>query len=100
MLLELSDNTHQVFTGITLKTKTETFTQTDVAEVSFDTISSEEADYYITHFKPFDKAGSYGIQEWLGMAKIKNMKGNYYTIMGLPTHLVYKILKDLEHKAS
>lgn len=100
MLLELSDNTHQVFTGITLKTKTETITQTDVAEVSFDTISSEEADYYIEHFKPFDKAGSYGIQEWLGMAKIKNMKGNYYTIMGLPTHLVYKILKDLEHKAS
>ena len=100
MLLELSERTHQVFTGITIKTKKETFTQTDVAEVSFDLISSEEADYYITHFKPFDKAGSYGIQEWLGMAKIKNIKGNYYTIMGLPTHLVYKILKDLEHAVS
>ena len=100
MLEKLSGKTHHVLTGITIKNKIKTITQTDVAEVTFDTISPAEIDFYVTNFKPFDKAGSYGIQEWIGMAKIKNIKGNFYTIMGLPTHLVYKILKDLELEAS
>ncbi|WP_160139090.1 Maf family protein [Chryseobacterium sp. c4a] len=95
MLRNLSGKTHQVYTGITIKTADQTFTETDVADVIFDEISDDEIQYYIQNYKPFDKAGSYGIQEWLGMAKIKSLTGSFYTIMGLPTHLVYKILKEI-----
>lgn len=95
MLQALSGKTHQVYTGITIKTIDRTFTETDVADVEFDDISEDEIEYYIQNYKPFDKAGSYGIQEWLGMAKIRKMNGSFYTIMGLPTHLVYKILREI-----
>lgn len=95
MLRSLSGKTHQVYTGITVKTVEKTITETDVADVEFDDLSENEIEYYIQHYKPFDKAGSYGIQEWLGMAKIKKINGSFYTIMGLPTHLVYKILKEI-----
>lgn len=94
MLRSLSGGTHQVYTGITIKTTDRTFTETDVADVILDEITDDEIQYYIQNYKPFDKAGSYGIQEWLGMAKIKSLTGSFYTIMGLPTHLVYKILKE------
>ena len=100
MLQKLSGKTHQVYTGITLKTLTTTITKTDVANVEFDYINNDELDFYIQKYKPFDKAGSYGIQEWLGMAKIKNIEGSFYTIMGLPTHLVYSLLKDFEQVTS
>lgn len=95
MLQKLSGTTHQVYTGITIKTLDKTITETDVADVELDDISDEEIEYYVQNYKPFDKAGSYGIQEWLGMAKIKKLSGSFYTIMGLPTHLVYKILKEI-----
>ncbi|ROH96076.1 Maf family protein [Chryseobacterium daecheongense] len=95
MLQALSGKTHQVYTGITIKTIDRTFTETDVADVEFDDISEDEIEYYIQNYRPFDKAGSYGIQEWLGMAKIRKMNGSFYTIMGLPTHLVYKILREI-----
>lgn len=95
MLRLLSGKTHQVYTGITIKTSERTITETDVAEVEFDDLTDHEIEYYIQQYKPFDKAGSYGIQEWLGMAKIKRLNGSFYTIMGLPTHLVYKILKEI-----
>jgi septum formation protein len=95
MLKLLSGKTHQVYTGITIKTLDKAITETDVADVEFDEISDEEIDFYIKNYKPFDKAGSYGIQEWLGMSKIKKINGSFYTIMGLPTHLVYKILKEI-----
>ncbi|MDF2551753.1 MAG: maf [Chryseobacterium sp.] len=95
MLQKLSGKTHQVFTGISIKTLDKIITETDVADVDFEEISDEEIDFYLKNYKPFDKAGSYGIQEWLGMAKIKKMNGSFYTIMGLPTHLVYKILKEI-----
>lgn len=95
MLRKLSGKTHQVFTGITIRTISKTFTEPDVADVEFEHISDDEIDFYIKNYKPFDKAGSYGIQEWLGMAKIKKMNGSFYTIMGLPTHLVYKILNKI-----
>lgn len=95
MLRLLSGQVHQVYTAITVKTLDKTITETDVADVEFDETSDEEIDFYIQNYKPFDKAGSYGIQEWLGMAKIKNIKGSFYTIMGLPTHLVYQILKNI-----
>lgn len=95
MLQSLSGKTHQVYTGITIKTLDKTITETDVADVEFDEVSDEEIDFYIKNYKPFDKAGSYGVQEWLGMSKIKKINGSFYTIMGLPTHLVYKILKEI-----
>lgn len=95
MLQSLSGKTHQVYTGITIRTTDQIFTETDVADVALAPLSDDEIQYYIQNYKPFDKAGSYGIQEWLGMAKITDMKGSYYTIMGLPTHLVYKILKEI-----
>lgn len=95
MLKSLSGKTHQVYTGITIKTPDVTITETDLADVEFEDLNDNEIEYYIQHYKPFDKAGSYGIQEWLGMAKIKKLNGSFYTIMGLPTHLVYKILKEI-----
>lgn len=96
MLLKLSGKTHQVYTGITIRTAEKSISKTDVALVEIDELSENEIDFYIKNYKPFDKAGSYGVQEWFGMAKIKKITGSYYTIMGLPTHLVYSILKDLE----
>ncbi|MGE8556375.1 MAG: Maf family protein [Chryseobacterium jejuense] len=95
MLRSLSGRIHQVYTGITIKTTYKIYTETDVADVILDELTDDEIQYYIQKYKPFDKAGSYGIQEWLGMAKIKSMTGSFYTIMGLPTHLVYKILKEI-----
>ena len=95
MLRLLSGKTHQVYTGITIKSGNKTITETDVADVELDEMTDDEIEYYIQNYKPFDKAGSYGIQEWLGMAKISRMNGSFYTIMGLPTHLVYKILKEI-----
>lgn len=95
MLKSLSGKIHQVYTGITIKTLDKIITETDVADVEFDEISDEEIDFYIKNYHPFDKAGGYGIQEWLGMSKIKKISGSFYTIMGLPTHLVYKTLKEL-----
>jgi septum formation protein len=94
MLRKLSGKMHQVYTGITIKTIEKTISETDVANVFFDEISDEEIEHYLQNFQPFDKAGSYGIQEWIGMAKITKIEGNFYTIMGFPTHLVYKILKS------
>lgn len=96
MLQQLSGNFHQVYTGITVRNSVKAITKTDVATVEIEEITEEEALYYIDHYKPFDKAGSYGIQEWLGMAKISKINGSFYTIMGLPTHLLYQILKDFE----
>lgn len=95
MLKKLSGKTHQVFTAVTIKTLDQIITHTDVANVEFDTITDSECDFYLKNYQPFDKAGSYGIQEWLGMAKIKKIEGSFYTIMGLPTHWVYSVLNEL-----
>ncbi|SDE66407.1 Maf family protein [Riemerella columbipharyngis] len=95
MLRRLSDRVHRVYTGICLRHKDRTITKTDVAEVFMSSFSDEEIDYYIDKFQPYDKAGAYGVQEWIGMAKINRIEGSFYTIMGLPTHLVYSVLKDM-----
>jgi len=98
MLRRLSGKAHQVYTGISVKTKSGIITQTDIANVFFNEITDSEIHHYIENFKPLDKAGSYGIQEWLGMAKISKIEGSFYTIMGLPTHLIYGILETLLHR--
>lgn len=95
MLKELSGKIHQVYTGITVRTSEKTITVTDVANVEFDYITDSECDFYLTNFQPFDKAGSYGVQDWLGMAKIRKIEGSFYTVMGLPTHLLYGLLQEL-----
>ena len=93
--MEFSGKTHQVYTAVSIKTHDKILTQTDVADVSFLDISEEEIDFYVDKFQPMDKAGSYGIQEWLGMAKIDKINGSFYTIMGLPTAVVYDMLKNI-----
>lgn len=92
MLLELSDKTHTVYTGVCLRTLDKTVSFSQSAQVEFEALSVSEIDFYIENFRPFDKAGSYGIQEWIGMSKIKSLTGSFYTIMGLPTHRVYEEL--------
>ncbi len=93
MLEMLSGRTHQVVSGVCISSPDKEVSFHDVTDVTFDAISSKEMDFYIDNYQPFDKAGSYGIQEWIGMAKIKAIKGSYFTVMGLPTHLIYTSLK-------
>ena len=99
MLNLLSGKTHQVYTAITVKTAQRTVTLTDVASVEFANLSNYESEFYLKNYHPFDKAGSYGIQDWLGMAKIKRIEGSFYTIMGLPTHLLYEVLTEIQNKS-
>ncbi|MBR08113.1 MAG: septum formation protein Maf [Rickettsiales bacterium] len=94
MLNLLSGRTHQVVSGVCISSSDKEVCFSDITEVTFESISDNEMDYYIDHFKPFDKAGAYGIQEWIGMAKISSINGSYFTVMGLPTHLVYKCLVE------
>ena len=96
MLQKLSGKTHQVYTGITVRNWKKSISKTDCSSVEIDYLTEEEINFYIENFKPFDKAGSYGIQEWFGMAKVKNISGSFYSIMGLPTHLIFSLLKDFE----
>ncbi|USL96145.1 septum formation protein Maf [Riemerella anatipestifer] len=100
MLKNLSGNSHDVYTSVCIKTPTKSLTLTDRATVYFSHLTDEEISYYIENYKPYDKAGAYGIQEWLGMAKIEKLEGSFYTIMGLPTHLVYQQLSALKHSPS
>ncbi|WP_124641379.1 MULTISPECIES: Maf family protein [Amniculibacterium] len=96
MLQQLSGKTHQVYTAFTLKNNDKSITKTDVAQVSFLEISDQEIEFYLEKYQPYDKAGSYGVQEWLGMAKISKIEGSYYTIMGLPTHEIYPLIFDFQ----
>ena len=95
MIKSLSGKVHQVCTAFTLKTVDSEIRKICKTDVEFSEISDEEIKFYINNYKPFDKAGSYGIQEWLGMAKIKNISGSFYSVMGLPVDLVYEELKKL-----
>ena len=95
MIKSLSGKVHQVYTAFTLKTVDSEISKTSKTDVEFSEISDEEIKFYIKTYKPFDKAGSYGIQEWLGMTKIKNIFGSFYSVMGLPVDLVYEELRKL-----
>lgn len=94
MLKSLSGNTHQVFTGVCIKSMGKSILFCDETKVVFRKISSEEILFYINNYKPFDKAGAYGAQEWIGYMAIERIEGSYFNVMGLPTHLLYqKLLK-------
>lgn len=92
MIQKLSNNEHQVYTGVCLRSKD--FCKTDFAATSvfFKPISPDEIDYYIMNYQPYDKAGAYGIQEWLGFHKIHEIKGSYFNVVGLPCALISEIL--------
>lgn len=92
MLRCLSGREHKVITAITLRDCGRCTTTSDTAVVYFNELTDNEIEYYIDQYKPFDKAGAYGIQEWIGYAGIGRIEGSYFTIMGLPVHLVYKEL--------
>ena len=92
MLSFLSSKQHKVITAITLRDSEKTKTLSDTAIVHFKALSDKEIYYYIDTFKPFDKAGAYGIQEWIGYIGIDRIEGSYFTIMGFPVHLVYQEL--------
>lgn len=94
MLQKLSDNEHQVFTGVCLRTEIQTVTDFAVTSVRFKPIAVDEIDYYILNNQPYDKAGAYGIQEWLGFHKIQEIKGSYFNVVGLPCTLISEMMKS------
>ena len=93
MLRKLSGRKHEVITAIALVDHTKKVLLSDTTQVHFKTLSEEEIEFYVSKFKPFDKAGAYGIQEWIGFVGVTKIEGSFYTVMGLPVHLVYDALK-------
>ena len=93
MLRKLSGRQHKVITGVCVMTHEETETFIDVANVFFRELTDFEIDYYIKNCSPFDKAGAYGVQDFIGMVGIPRMEGSYFTVMGLPVHKVYEALR-------
>ena len=89
MLRMLSGRTHTVITGVTLRSAERMHTFSASSEVSFRHITDEEIDYYLDAFRPFDKAGAYGIQEWIGFVAVEGVKGSFYNVMGLPVQSLY-----------
>ncbi len=94
ILKDLSGKMHRVITGVCLLSKTKKKVFSETAKVYFDDMTDEEIDFYIDAYKPFDKAGAYAIQEWIGHCKIRKIEGTFSTIMGLPTHRVFKELSE------
>lgn len=97
MLRTLSDDTHEVITSVCFTTQTNQKIVHETTEVRFKKLSEDEIWHYIKVYKPFDKAGGYGIQEWLGLIGIEEIKGSYSNVVGLPTQLVYKTLISMVH---
>lgn len=95
MLSSMSNKTHEVITSVCLKTISSQKTISSVTKVTFKSLSNKEIKYYINNYKPFDKAGAYGIQEWIGAIGITKIEGNYNTVVGLPVNLVYQELLKL-----
>lgn len=94
MLKMLSGQDHKVITAVSIRDHKRIVTFSDTAIVYFKSLTDNEIYFYIDNFKPFDKAGAYGIQEWIGYIGIERIEGSYFTIMGFPVHLVYKHLQD------
>jgi len=92
MLKSLSDDYHEVITSVCFTTKLLQKTVNATTKVYFKELSDDEINFYIENFNPFDKAGAYGIQEWIGQTGVEKIEGSYFNVMGLPTHLVYNTL--------
>lgn len=95
MLAMLSGRTHHVVTGVCMTTLNEQRQFSVTTEVTFKTLSDAETDYYVSHYRPFDKAGAYGIQEWIGYIGCTGLKGSYYNVMGLPVQRIYQEMQTL-----
>ena len=95
MLRELSGSKHQVITSISIKSKDFQKIVNDTTDVYFKELSDDEINYYIKNYHPYDKAGAYGIQEWIGFIAIDKMEGSYFNVAGLPVHKLYKELMSL-----
>ena len=100
MLGELSGRTHQVATGVTMSTKERQMSFSVVTDVTFKQLSADEIDYYVRTYHPMDKAGAYGIQEWIGYIGVTALKGSYFNVMGLPVQRIYEALKTFSDSKS
>lgn len=94
ILKEISGNTHEVITGVTLLSTTKEITFSESTKVTFEPLSEDEISYYVDKFRPYDKAGAYGIQEWIGIAACSHIDGSYFNVVGLPVQRLYKELKN------
>lgn len=94
MLLDLSGHTHKVVTGVSVTSTDRSHTFRCETEVTFDNITEEEVAYYVDKYRPFDKAGSYGIQEWIGCVAVAGINGSFYNVMGLPVNRLYHLLSS------
>jgi septum formation protein len=94
MLGEISGNTHEVITGVTLFSNFKEKTFSVSSKVTFDTLTSEEISFYIRNYRPYDKAGAYGIQEWIGLVACSRIEGSYFNVVGLPVRTLYKELQE------
>ena len=95
MLHKLSGKTHEVITGVCITTCAETRTFSATTKVKFASLSSDEIEFYVDKFQPMDKAGSYGIQEWIGYIGVESIEGSYFNVMGLPIQKLYTELKKI-----
>lgn len=93
MLRLMSGKKHSVVTGVTILTKEQSKTFSVTSKVSFDVLGEDEIDYYVNNYRPMDKAGSYGVQEWIGYIGVNYVEGSYFNVMGLPTQKLYQMLK-------
>ena len=93
MLRQLSGDTHQVYTGVCLRSARNRTSFVVGTDVTFASLEEGEMEYYVDRFRPFDKAGAYGIQEWIGYVAVEKIVGSYFNVMGLPVHRVYCELK-------
>lgn len=93
MLRSLSGHSHKVITGVTIMSTDKETTFSAETEVEFASLTEDEIDFYVDHFNPVDKAGAYGIQEWIGCIGVKSIKGSFYNVMGLPLHRLFDELK-------
>lgn len=94
MLSRLSGKKHTVITGVFIGSKTKSASFSERTDVEFEHLSEEEIRFYIDQYKPFDKAGSYGVQEWIGYVAVKRMEGTYTNVMGLPTNRLYREIRE------
>ncbi len=96
MLQALSDRSHQVITGVCITTSGFQRSFASVTEVTFDTLTDDEINFYISTYSPMDKAGAYGIQEWIGFIGVSKLNGSYFNVMGLPVQRLYRELKNID----
>jgi septum formation protein len=94
ILEEISGNTHEVITGVSFRSRSKEMTFSESTKVTFEALSEEEICYYVDNYRPFDKAGAYGIQEWIGIIACSHIDGSYFNVVGLPVQRLYKELQN------